>query len=442
MKRTAILLMVSLPALPAGPLALKDAVRIALEKHPAIEASAARMKAAGSRVDQAKSGRLPRVNYQESWTRSDNPVFVFSSLLAQRQFSEKDFAIGPLNRPDFLNNFQSTVTVDQVIYDGGQTRSQIRSASLNREMTGEEDRRTRQNLIANVVRSYHGVVLAAESLEVARDAVRSADADLRRAETVRAAGMSTDADVLSIKVHLAAMREQEIRREHELEVARAALNEALGLPLDTPHDLSTPLTLAQAPEPVAAEKSALDERPEARQLRLAAQLAETQAGAARASYLPQVFARAAFEADRQKFITAGGANWLFSAGLRWNLFNGFADKARIAEANQSLAAARAQLRELSAGIELQVRQAQSNLSSARQRIEVAQAVVTASEESLRITKNRYDAGLATLTDLLRNETALSETRMRLLAAIYDERLAATAVELAAGSLSASSEVLN
>ena len=39
-------------------------------------------------------------------------------------------------------------------------------------------------------------------------AVRSAEADLKRAETVRAAGMSTDADVLSIRVHLAAVTEQ------------------------------------------------------------------------------------------------------------------------------------------------------------------------------------------------------------------------------------------
>ena len=35
--------------------------------------------------------------------------------------------------------------------------------------------------------------------------------DLQRAEAVRSAGMSTDADVLSIRVHLAAVTEQQIR---------------------------------------------------------------------------------------------------------------------------------------------------------------------------------------------------------------------------------------
>ena len=39
--------------------------------------------------------------------------------------------------------------------------------------------------------------------------------------------------------------------------------------------------------------------------------------------LPQVVLRGAFEADRQRFLNQGGANWLVSVGLRWNLFNGF-----------------------------------------------------------------------------------------------------------------------
>ena len=47
--------------------------------------------------------------------------------------------------------------------------------------------------------------------------------------------MSTDVDVLSIRVHLAGVREQQIRREADLDVARAALNDALGFPLDAPH---------------------------------------------------------------------------------------------------------------------------------------------------------------------------------------------------------------
>jgi outer membrane protein len=77
------------------PMSLKDAVHQALDKNKSVEASVAARKAAESRIAEARSGNLPKVNYSESWTRSDNPVFVFSSLLTQHQFGEQNFQIGP-----------------------------------------------------------------------------------------------------------------------------------------------------------------------------------------------------------------------------------------------------------------------------------------------------------------------------------------------------------
>ncbi len=441
--RSPVLVLLVFPLAAQNRLALPDAVRTALEKHPSIEASAARAKAAETRIEQAKSGYLPKLNYTESWVRSNNPVFVFSSLLTQHQFSADNFAIGPLNRPDAMNNFQSQVTVDQVVWDPGQIRAGVRSAELGRSIAGEDERRARMNIVASVVRAYYGAVLAGESLKVAKEAVRSAEADQKRAEAVRQAGMATDADVLSIRVHLSAMREQEIRRSYDADIAQAALDEAVGLPLETRHELVTPLTPASLAEAVIAdyEKSGVAERPEARQVQFAEKLAETQASAAKSSLLPQVGVRAAFEADRQRFIDRGGANWMLAASLKWNLFNGYADRARIAETSHALSGARAQRKQVDTGIRLEVRQAWANWKSAGERIQVASAAIDMAQESLRITKNRYESGLATVTDLLRNETALLEARTRRLAAVYDQRVAAVQLELAAGTLTGDSDAL-
>ncbi len=434
----------ALPSWAQSPLTLQDAVRLALEKHPSVEAGRNAVKAAEVRIGEARSGYLPRIGYSETWLRSNNPVIVFSSLLTQHQFTPANFEINPLNRPDALNNFQSQIAVDQAIYDAGLTRLAMRSADLGRSMTVEDERGIRMNLIAGVVRAYHGAVLAAESLNVANEAVRSAEADLNRAEAIRAAGMSTQADVLSIQVHLAAMKEQQIRRKADLEVAVAALNEALGLPLSEPHNLTTALTRASIDDESleAYEKDSLRERPEARQARFAVGLAETRGATARAGLLPQVFAHAGFEVDRQRFVSRGGANWLASVSLRWNIFNGGADKARIDEAAFGLQRARALENQAGGQIRLQVRRAYADWKSADQRIEVAEAAVSMAQESLRITKNRYESGLSNVTDLLRTETALLEARTRRLAAIYDQRLAAVSLQLAAGNLTPTSEVLN
>ena len=169
-----------------------------------------RSQAASSREEQAQSGRLPKVNYTESWQRSNNPVFVFGALLTQRQFSESNFAIGSLNNPAALNNFQSVFSVDQPLYDAGQTKQAEINAKLGIKLAAQDKRKAEQQLIGRVASAYYGVLLATAMGAVADSAVRSAEADLQRAESVRDAGMATDADVLAIKVHLAAMREERL----------------------------------------------------------------------------------------------------------------------------------------------------------------------------------------------------------------------------------------
>lgn len=439
-----LVLLAGAPLWAQEPLSLRDAVQTALRGNHTIAAASESLRAAESRMEQARGGRLPKLNYSESFARSDNPVFVFGSLLTQHQFGESNFAIGPLNRPDFLNNFQSQVVVDQPLYDAGQTRRAVKSADLARQATGEDARRVEMEVIAGVARAYYGAVLAAESLNTAAQAVRSAEADLRRAETVRNAGMSTDADVLSIRVHLAGVNEQRIRRSADLDVARAALNDAMGLPLDAPHSLTTALTPATIPDPGldGLERDATGQRPEARQMRLAASLARTQAEGARAGLLPEVGFRAVFEADREQFVRRGGANWLAAVTLRWNLFNGFTDKARIAEATHLVRRAEADAQRTDSAVRLQVVRAFADLRAAEQRIEVAKASVAEAEESLRITQNRYEAGMSNITDLLRTETAVLESRTRYVSAVHDQRVAATMLELATGRLTAGSEVLN
>jgi len=442
--RPPLFLFLAVPVAAQDALSLRDAVHLALRQNQAIAAAAAATGAAEARAAGARAGWLPKVNYSESWARSNNPTFVFSSLLTQHRFTEQNFTIGPLNRPDFLNNFQSVVSVDQPLYDAGQTRQAVKSAGLGRQLSVEEQRRTRMQTIAAVVTAYYGAVLAAGSLQTAGQAVKSAEADLERAESVRAAGMSTDVDVLSIRVHLAAVHEQRIERAADLDVARASLNDALGLPLDAVHTLATPLSPLELPPPdlAALEGSASAARPESRGARLEADLAKTQAEAARGAWLPQVSLHAAFEADRRQFVTQGGANWLASVGLRWNLFNGGADKARAEEADCGVERAHAGRERVDSAVRLEVRRAWAGLSAARQRIEVAREAVAQAEESLRITQNRYQAGMSNVTDLLRTETAVLESRTRYLAAVHDERVAATLLEWAAGRLSPDSEVLN
>jgi outer membrane protein len=444
MKRLLLFLATSFSVSAQDSISLREAVSIALENNPSISASLANVRAAEARIEQARSGYYPALRYAESYNRSNNPVFAFSSLLLQRRFTEGNFAIDSLNHPGAVQNFQSQLTARQLVYDFGATRHSVDGARLARSAAGEGDRQTRMQVIDGVLRAYYLAVLSAEMQKAAAEAVRSARADLDRAEAIRAAGLSTDADVLSIRVHLAGVEEQHIRRGFDAEIAKAALNEALGLPLDSPHDLTTPLAITAMPaEPLPElETAALQARPEAQQAGLSAGMAESAVGSAKASLLPKVYVQAGLEANRGRFVTQGGGNWLAGAALEWNLFDGNRNRAQIREANEALSEARARQRQIAARLQLEVREAYFRLRSAEERIQVAEAAVAQAGESLRITKDRYENGLSTVTDLIRNETALLDAQTRHHQAIHDQRMAAAGLELATGRLSPDSAVLN
>jgi outer membrane protein TolC len=426
-----------------APLTLSEAVKLALTRHPSLEAASARVQAAESRIAQARAGWLPRATYTEGFQEGNNPVYVFGALLTQHQFTAADFNLGSLNRPGPLSNFQSQVSVDQVVYDFGATRSAVQAARIGKQMTEEERRHVELALIAGVARAYHGVALTAESLHLAEESLKSANADLERSRSLERAGVATDADVLSVQVHASSMSEYRARAAADLRIAHAALNEALGLPLDDEHTLTTPMESPQLPGDTgpARESQAANMRPELLSARLGKDLGAAQESAAKAQYWPVFGVHGVFEADRQNFASKGGANWLFVASARWTLFDGNRTRASVAEARHLQAAASASERQLNAAVRLDVRRAEANLDASRERVATTRDTVAQAEESLRIIRNRYSNGLATVTDLLRSETALLESKTRRLAALYDQRTAAVQLEAATGALNGDSDVL-
>jgi len=120
--------------------------------------------------------------------------------------------------------------------------------------------------------------------------------------------------------------------------------------------------------------------------------------------------------------------------LRRNLWTGGETKARVQEARFAESRAGALRKRADSAIQLEVRKAYLEVSAAAQRVEVASAAAAEAQEAPRIIQNRHQAGLTTVTELLRSETALSAARTRRLAAIYDHRVAAAALEYAAGTL--------
>ena len=160
------------------------------------------------------------------------------------------------------------------------------------------------------------------------------------------------------------------------------------------------------------------------------------------AYWPEVAFQGVLEGDRQNFFSKGAGNCFSALTLRWSLWNGGETKARVEQARFAESRALALRKRADSLIHLEVLEAYLALRTTAQRVEVASAAAAEAEEAHRIIQNRHEAGLITVTELLRSEAALAAARTRSLAAVYDHRIAAAALEHAAGTLAADSPLVN
>jgi outer membrane protein TolC len=417
-------------------LTLQEAVREALEKNPTVQAADAYAQAVHEGIAEAKAARLPRADFSQGFTRGNNPVYVFGGLLTQRQFTPGDFALSFLNAPPPLDIFRTQFAVALPLYDAGQTNRRIKDARLSAQAAGENGQRTRQEVVFKVVKAYTDELLAWENVRVAEAAVKTAQSDLHRIEDRQDEGLAVPSDLLSARVQLAQAQEDLLQARNAVDLAHAALNVAIGLPEDAATAIEPGLreTTFDAGALAERQQRALNSRPDFREAALGAERAANGQRMARAEFLPKVNVFSSWEEDNQTFAARGGNNWMAGVSLNFNIFDGGADRARMAAAGYRRSQARALVAQMAAAVKLQVREAYLNLTTAQQRVEVSREAQSEAEESLRIIQNRYEAGLATVTDLLRVETARTSAQKSYLNALFDYRLSYTALELATGEL--------
>jgi len=100
---------------------LPQAVELALKNNPTVQAADAYTEAVEQGIAVARARRFPRLDFSEGFRRGNNPVYVFGSLITQRQFTAANFALGYLHTPPPLDNFRTQFTAAVPLYDAGQT---------------------------------------------------------------------------------------------------------------------------------------------------------------------------------------------------------------------------------------------------------------------------------------------------------------------------------
>ncbi len=418
----------------ADGLTLTKAVEIALLQNPLIRASVAEGKMAEAKLGEARSSRLPLVQFAETYTYSNNPVFVFGSLLEQSRFTAQNFDIGSLNNPEPISNFRSALILRLPLFNQLQTGTRIDQARFGQEQAEKQKEWVQQRVRFDVIRAYYGVLVAEANDRVAEEAVKMAEADVKRVRDRFETGVVVQADLLAAEVQLAEFRQQQVQAAGDRVSAYAFLNTVLGLPVDSPQEISGQLAdRTFTPErPEDLTRLALLHRPDYLKANLTVRTTEKQIHGAQGKYLPRLDVFSTYGLS-SKDLTSGSSDYAVGAGLTFNLFDpGRKQKIEQARAAQSLASAEQE--HLANQIRLEVIRAYQQFVSAHKRLQLAAQAVKQAEEALRIVRDRYREGLTTITEVLRAQTAQVRTRMNLLAARYENYVGYANLIIASGRL--------
>jgi outer membrane protein len=404
------------------PLTLRQAIDRALVQNPEVAVAQADEKGASAAASLARTELLPKLNFTEDISRGNDQVYAFGTRLRQQKFTQADFALNALNHPPPIGNFSTRFSGSWVGFDSFKTQREIRRADLLRASTSSSAKAVDQQIVLRVIRAYQSVLYAQREIEVAEHEQETAAALLTSVDERVKAGLAVESDRMSAQVNVAARKEELIAAQGDWELGWEDLRESMGDTNLKPSQLK-PLEFHAFPERSLEDEfvSAAKTRPDLAAIGQAQSAQTAAVGAAKSEFGPRVSAYGSWEEDRSSFAGSGGNNWL--AGVQVSI--DILPAGRRAQLSRETAAKRridAQLALSQQHVRTEVSRAHIQRKTAQLSLETAQAAMAQASESLRILKNRYNAGLATITDLLRAEDAERKSQTSYWHAVYGNTL--------------------
>jgi outer membrane protein len=410
-------------------LSLEEAIGIALQTQPQIQARLSDYLAAAHRVDQAFAPLLPQLT--GSWTVARTQGAAQSAPLrvgtGGAVISGTPFTATTIREPE--ENTRAVVSLSQVLFDFGKTFASTDAARRLAEQAQEDVELQRQLITLTVKESFININFARRLIRVQEQAVERADLNLRSARGFFEVGTRPKSDVARAEVDVANARVDLIRARNAERLARVALNTAMGIAADTPTDVQDNLVYeAMTIERAQLLGQALAQRPEYKQVRLKVSEAEARMRRAFRDFFPDVTANAFYGGARADMNEI----WEIGLALSWTIFDGGNRIARFRETKANVDAAQARVRSTELDISREVEQAQLNVSEAQERIGAAQTAVASAQENFRLAQGRFDAGVGTILELTDAQLFLTQAQNTEAQALADYRIAVARLERAIG----------
>jgi outer membrane protein len=412
-------------------LTLVEAVQTALADNHEIRALKNSALATETDIGIARSYLLPKVSLEERYLRTTNPGWAFMAKLNQARITQPDFNPDLLNHPDAIDDYQSSLMIEQTIFAKkafiGLDMSRMESRAMKAEL-----KRKHEEIAFLVMKVALMIVSAKEYTHAARQGVEDAREHLRVAELRYKNGLSQYSDNLLASTALMDARQKRNIADKNVSLAKRALG--LLLAKTDPVDISDAAIHLTVQDLSVYMKSA-ESRSDVHAAELRGENAKKNIGMAEAGYFPYLGVGGTYQFnDHNQPLGSEGKNWQVMAFLRWDLFDGTKREYERAKAKHLASQADEYVSAMKNGISYQVYEAYLNMEEARKNIELSMEALKTAEEGRRLLKLRYENGLSSLGDLLSAQSSLEHARANLVERENAYKSAVAAMRYASGTI--------
>jgi len=323
------------------------------------------------------------------------------------------------------------ITVTQLLYDFGKTGGNYDATKYLQESFNMNNLQSIADKIRDVKSAYYNVLRSMALINVAKENLKLNEAQLYRAQKYFTAGIRTKIDISDAKVNVIKAKIDLKKVKYNLKLAYTILDQVIGikdiespytinpqeLKLDdifytlTPYDMNLYESVTFAYEHrYIIQKFIANKKASKENIRVA-----------RSEYYPSLYLNANYtrlEAESLNTFLPKDT-WQATIALDWNVYQGGSSKALIEEQIIQDNISFSRLEFLKLQIKKEVTEAYINLNESKDRVELSEALLLASQEKFTQAQKRYENGLSDYIELQQARQSYIDAKSSLVIDYYN-----------------------
>ena len=359
-----------------------------------------------------------------------NPVYQsLNLLLGSPLFEDQENQEFSFYRP---REHETRVQLVQPIIDSRLICNMRINRELNQAARADAESYSRQ-LVAEIKTAYFNYLKTEKLLDLLNETRPLLQENIRVNESLCKNEKITIDNVYRSRAELSKFEGEYAGVMKSNEVARAYFNFLLNRPLDSGILGDSVPGIKFHPESLDhLTAQAVERREELQMLESFTRIAENNLSMNRGNALPNLYAAVDYGFQGAKYEFNGDQDYMLaSLVLRWNLFHGFDNKARISEARIERDIRLARLEETRQQIRLQIIETYHTLLASQESITAAEEELNSSGKAFRVVERKYGEGQASLLEFIDARTSMTRAGQRLIISRYDQQIRYAELERAA-----------